>query len=346
MTIIELSGLHKTYTGSKIPAIQDISLTLEQKQVLVLLAPSGSGKTTLLRLIAGFERPDRGRILILGRDVAGLPPEQRGVGMVFQDYALFPHLTVEKNIAFGLDAYPTLRRQQRISNIVALFGLGALLRRYPHTLSGGQKQRVALARALAPDPIIILLDEPFSHLDPNMRSQMRGEVMAILRQQGSTAIMVTHDHEEAFAVADKIAVLHDGRMEQCDVPDIIYHLPATPFVAQFVGPADFVPGEIHGEKVETEIGPFPNNTRLPDGTGVQIMIRPDDVDIRPIQNGTAKIVSRQFKGSENLYQVRLPSGRVIHSSQHSLTVYPVGTPVDLKLNVTHTVIFPMAGEIA
>jgi iron(III) transport system ATP-binding protein len=339
MAIIELSHVWKHYVGCDTPAVHNVSLTLSRGEFLVLLAPSGSGKTTLLRLIAGFESPDRGQIFIGGRDAGGLPPESRGVGMVFQDYALFPHLTVEKNIAFGLARHPPSRRTRKVSDIAALCGLSALLRRYPHTLSGGQQQRVALARALAPDPIIILLDEPFSHLDRNMRAQMRGEVTAILRQQGSSAIWVTHDHEEAFAIADKIAVLHKGVLEQCDVPDLLYHMPSTPFVAQFVGPADFVPGWIRGENVETEIGLFPNNTAVPGGTEVRIMIRPDDVDIVPAQDGAARILSRQFKGSENLYEVRLASGCVIHSSQHSLTVYPVGARVNLKLSVTHTVIF-------
>lgn len=344
MTIIELSNVWKTYVGCDTPVVRNVSLTLSQGEFLVLLAPSGSGKTTLLRLIAGFESPDRGRVFIGGRDMGGLPPEKRGVGMVFQDYALFPHLTVEKNIAFGLDRHPPSHRTRKVADVAALCGISALLRRYPHTLSGGQQQRVALARALAPDPIIILLDEPFSHLDRNMRAQMRGEVTTILRQQGSSAIWVTHDHEEAFAIADKIAVLHQGVLEQCDVPDLLYHMPSTPFVAQFVGPADFVPGRVRGEHVETEIGLFPNHKELSAGTEVRIMIRPDDVDITPAADGPAKILSRQFKGSENLYEVRLPSGCVIHSSQHSLTVYPVGARVNLKLNVTHTVIFSGADE--
>ncbi len=344
MTIIELFNVCKTYSGCKTPAVHDVSLALSQGEFLVLLAPSGSGKTTLLRLIAGFESLDRGHILLGGRDVGGLPPEKRGVGMVFQDYALFPHLTVEKNIAFGLCRHSAMSRQRKVADIAALCGLGPLMQRYPHALSGGQQQRVALARALAPDPAILLLDEPFSHLDRNMRAQMRGEMMSILRQQGSTAILVTHDHEEAFAVADKIAVLNAGYLEQYDVPDVIYHLPSTPFVAQFVGLADFVPGRIRGEKVETDLGVFPNNTALSDGAEVRIMIRPDDVDLSLAQNGTAKVVSRQFRGSENLYEVMLPSGCVIHSSQHSLTVYPVGARVDLKLNVTHTVIFQRERE--
>jgi len=343
MTVIELDRVTKTYPGGKMPAVYDISFRLEKGAVLALLGPSGSGKTTLLRLIAGFETPDQGKILLNGQEVSRphycLSPEKRGVGMVFQDYALFPHLTVEENVAFGLGKLSREFRKKRVQEVVDQVGLTSLIHRYPHELSGGQQQRVALARALAPNPIVLMLDEPFSSLDPDMRTQLRMEVAAILRRTGSTAILVTHDHEEAFAMADKVAVLNEGRLEQCDTPEIVYHIPSTPFIADFVGQADFIPGTIQSGKVFTEIGIFPNVSIFPDGTEVMVMIRPDDIDLTPGSEGGATVLGRQFKGSENLYIVSLPSGRILHSSQHFLSVYPDQTKVDLKLKVTHTVLF-------
>ncbi len=340
MSVIELSGVGKTYPGAEAPALRDISLSIERGEILVLLAPSGSGKTTLLRLIAGFETPDRGTIRINGQDARHIPPAQRGVGVVFQEGILFPHLTIEENVAFGLHRLPRPARREKTREMMDLIGVTAWATRYPHALSGGQQQRVALARALAPGPSILLFDEPFSHLDHNLRAEMRDEVAALLRRLGSTAVFVTHDHEEAFAVADKIAVLNEGRLEQHDTPDVIYHLPATPFVAQFVGPADFIPAVAGQGGVTCEIGAFTGDHPFAEGTLVRMMVRPDDVDLIPQPQGAAVVIERQFKGSENLYTLALPSGHPLHSSQHSLAVYPVGTRVNLKLNITHQVLFP------
>ncbi len=343
MSVIELVGVTKGYPGQQRQAIDAVSLCIEKGEILALLGPSGSGKTTLLRLIAGFEAPDQGSILLRGEKVSRpgytLMPEKRGIGMVFQDYALFPHLTVEENVAFGLHRMKESYRRKKVKEVVELVGLSSLAGRYPHELSGGEQQRVALGRALAPDPIIIMLDEPFSHLDREMREEMRHEVSRILRRTGSTAILVTHDHEEAFAMADRIAVLNEGRLEQMDVPDMIYHLPTTPFVANFVGQADFLPGIFSRGTVVTEIGPFSSHQDYPEGTAVVVMIRPDDIDLRASPDGTIRVISRQFKGEENLYTIRLPSGQRLHSSQHSLTVYPEGSGVALTLKVTHTVIY-------
>lgn len=348
MTVIELVQITKTYLGGKMPAVYDVSFKVEKGEVLALLGPSGSGKTTLLRLIAGFEKPDQGNILLNGQEVSRpqhcLSPEKRGVGMVFQDYALFPHLTVEENVAFGLGGLSRELRRKRVQEVIDQVGLTPWVQRYPHELSGGQQQRVALARALAPNPIVLMLDEPFSNLDPDMRTQMRMEVAAILRRTGSTAILVTHDHEEAFAMADKVAVLNAGRLEQCDTPEMVYHIPSTPFIADFVGQADFIPGAIQNGKVLTEIGIFPNVSIFPDGTEVMVMIRPDDIDLFPRAEGAATVLGRQFKGSENRYIVALPSGQILHSSQHSLAVYTDQTRVDLKLKVTHTVLFKRDDE--
>jgi len=338
--LIELSGIGKTYPGTEAPALRDISLSIHRGEILVLLAPSGSGKTTLLRLISGFETPDTGTVRIDGRNMRRIPPARRGVGVVFQEGSLFPHLTIEENVAFGLHLLPRPERREKTREMMALIGITAWAGRYPHALSGGQQQRVALARALAPGPKIVLFDEPFSHLDHNLRAEMRDEVAALLRRLGSTAVFVTHDHEEAFAVADKIAVLNEGRLEQHDTPDVIYHLPATPFVAQFVGPADFIPAVAGRGEVRCEIGTFTGDHPFPEGVPVQMMIRPDDIDFIPQPQGAAVVIERQFKGSENLYTLALPSGHPLHSSQHSLAVYPVGTRVNLKLNITHQVLFP------
>jgi len=342
-TIIELLDVSRQYKNSASPAVHGISFHVERGKVLALLGPSGSGKTTLLRLIAGFEAPDRGKILLGGREVsrrnAFIPPEQRGIGMVFQDYALFPHLSVAANVIFGLSHLNRKDQGRKEDEILDLVGLSSLRHRYPHELSGGQQQRVALARALAPDPIVLLMDEPFSNLDPDMRTQMQREVSSILEKTGSTAILVTHDHEEAFAMADQVALLNEGTLEQHDTPEVIYHTPATPFVADFVGKADFIPGIVREHLITTEIGTFPNKPELPTGTEVMVMIRPDDIDLIPNPRGDHILFRRQFRGSENVYCILLPSGQVLHSSQHSLTVYPDQTRVALQLKVTHTVIF-------
>jgi iron(III) transport system ATP-binding protein len=260
--------------------------------------------------------------------------------MVFQDYALFPHLTVSQNVAFGLRRLEPHAAARMVATTLDLVSLTDLKDRYPHELSGGQQQRVAIARALAPKPIVILLDEPFSNLDPDMRGQMREEVEEILRLTGTTAVLVTHDHDEAFAMADRVAVLNGGRREQVDNPESIYHTPSTPFVANFVGQADFLLGRVENGKIHTEVGIFDNVAGHPPGAAVELMIRPDDVHITPASPGTAQIAGRQFRGSENLYTVLLPSGQHLHSSEASTTVYPIGTSVELKIVATHIVTFP------
>ncbi len=343
MTIIELIKVSKSYPNSKLPAALDVSLKVEEGEVLALLGPSGSGKTTLLRLIAGFEAPDEGVVLLKGNIVSeqgvALPPEKRGVGMVFQDYALFPHLDVAENVAFGLRRMSRSEKNKKVFNILEMVGLSDFAKRYPHELSGGQQQRIALARALAPDPAVVLLDEPFSSLDPDMCVRMREDVSEILQKTGSTAVLVTHDHEEAFSMADKVALLNEGRLEQLDTPEGIYHTPVSPFVADFVGKADFITGVVEGGKIVTEIGCLENTSRFPEGAEVMVMIRPDDIDLRPNPKGHATVLERQFRGSENYYRLRLSSGQIIHSGQHSVSVYPVGLQVDLQLQITHVVAF-------
>jgi len=343
MIIIELDSVSMIYPGSAASAVSDISFQIKKGEVLALLGPSGSGKTTILRLIAGFENPDQGLVLLEGRDVCRsgdcLLPEKRGIGMVFQDYALFPHLSVTGNIAFGLTKMSRVDRAKKVNEIIDMVGLKSFRDRYPHELSGGQQQRVALARALAPDPIVVLLDEPFSNLDPDMRTEMRQEVSAILKKTGSTAVLVTHDHDEAFAMADQIVLLNRGRLEQYGSPEAIYHTPLTPFVADFVGQADFIAGRVQGETIVTVIGDLENKARFANHTEVMVMIRPDDIDLLPSETGKTTILARQFRGSENLYTLVLPSGEIVHSSQHSLAVYAEQTKVDLRLKLTHTVVF-------
>jgi iron(III) transport system ATP-binding protein len=345
--VIRIDRVSKHYGGDTIAAVEDISFSVEQGEILVLLGPSGCGKTTTLRLIAGFEAPDGGRIEIAGRTVACdnifLPPEQRGVGMVFQDYALFPHLTVQENVAFGLRHVSAEQQRSRIAEALDLVGLSTLQRRYPYELSGGQQQRVALARALAPSPQVVLLDEPFSNLDADMRAQVREDVHSILHQAGTTAIFVTHDQEEAFVIADRVGVLNRGCLEQLDHPEAIYHTPATRFIAGFVGSADFVPGLVQGERITTELGTFPNQQGLSVGRAVELMIRPDDIDLVPDEASEATVLTRQFRGADNLYCVRLPSGRKIHSNQGSTKFIEPGTRVSIQANPTHVVCFDIDG---
>jgi len=342
--ILALEGVSKRYAADRPPAVDGLSLAVEQGEILALLGPSGCGKTTTLRLIAGFEAPDAGRIVLRGSVVtdAGrlVPPEERGVGMVFQDYALFPHLTVADNVGFGLRRLDRAARAPRIAQVLELVGLQGYADRYPHELSGGQQQRVAVARALAPAPALVLLDEPFSSLDADLRSQMRDEVEKILRTTGTTAIFVTHDQEEAFTLADRVGVLSEGRLLQLGTPEGIYHHPASQFVAEFVGAADFLPGLVTSEGIVTEVGIFANTGQLEVGERVEVMIRPDDITFVPARDGAGVITRRYFRGSETLYCIRLPSGHRVHSSQPSASMLPTGTRVRAQAHVLHVVAFP------
>jgi iron(III) transport system ATP-binding protein len=346
MALVHLEHVTKRFGADRPPATDGLSFTVERGHILALLGPSGCGKTTTLRLIAGFETPDQGRIAIAGQTVADadrgihVEPEARGVGVVFQDYALFPHLTIAQNVGFGLERTSRSERRARVAQVLDLVGLTDFAERYPHELSGGQQQRVAVARALAPAPTLILLDEPFSNLDADLRAQMRDEVEKILRATGTTAIFVTHDQEEAFTIADQVGVLDQGRLEQVGAPEVIYHNPATPFVAEFVGAADFLPGLVSREGIVTEIGVFGNLNGRALGSRVRVMIRPDDVTFVPDAAGEAVIVRRYFRGSENLYCLDLPSGHRVHSSQPSSAAFPNGLRVRPEAHVLHVVTFP------
>ena len=341
-SVLELRYVSCAYETGR-PAVQGISFAAREGEILCLLGPSGCGKTTILRAIAGFEPVRSGQLFLSGQLVSSpdmmIPTENRRVGMVFQEYALFPHLRVQDNIAFGLQHLARSERAARVQEMLRLTGLEGFERRYPHELSGGQQQRVALSRALVQNPVVLLLDEPFSNLDPDMAGRMRQELHDLLRRTKTTTVLVTHDHDEAFAMADRIAVLNHGRLEQFDTPEMMYHMPATPFVADFVGQADFIPGTVSQGMVHTELGEFPDTIECKDGTAVVVMIRPDDIHLVPTEGARSRVISRQFHGSENLYTVSLPSGQIVHSSQGSTSVYQEGTTVELRVLATHTVLF-------
>lgn len=346
MIVIDLKEISKRY--GQVVAVKSCDLQVASGEILALLGPSGSGKTTLLRLIAGFERPDKGRILIGDRvvvDVARsvwMRAERRGVGMVFQDYALFPHLTVAGNIRFGLQNTNRQERQRRVDELLKLTELVPYATHYPHELSGGQQQRVALARAIAPCPGVVLLDEPFNGLDPELRPQVRREVALILRRLGTAAILVTHDQEEALGMADRVAVIRGGELQQVGTSEDVYYHPATPFVAGFVGQADFVPGMVSGHEVHTEVGVFPCPPDIPPGP-VKVMIRHEAVSRRP--GGTlATIEEREFLGGEILYRLRLPSGATIHLEQRNPVTLPVGQQVPVEVSLFNVIAFPLQGS--
>ncbi|NEO84597.1 MAG: ABC transporter ATP-binding protein [Spirulina sp. SIO3F2] len=311
-TLLELRQIRKQFQTSRTPAIDNLSLQLQQGDILTLLGPSGCGKTTLLRLIAGFETPDRGTIVLNQQVVAqpgrSLPPEQRGVGMVFQDYALFPHLTVAANVGFGLQRQGKSTVNERVQMVLHLVGLEHLGHRYPYQLSGGQQQRVALARALAPRPALVLLDEPLSNLDVQVRLRLRQELRRILKAAGTSAIFVTHDQEEALAISDQVGVINQGCLEQLDRPEVVYQQPRSRFVAEFVTQANFLPAHRQGEQWRTVLGDFALANAIA-GERADIMIRPEAITLHPDPDGIGTITEVQFLGRSRLYTVALPEGQ-------------------------------------
>ncbi len=334
---IEVIGVRKTYDGAV--AVAAASVTVEPGRLVALLGPSGSGKTTLLRVIAGLEVPDAGSVSINGRVVAGpgswVEPEQRHVGMVFQDGALFPHLTVRANVAFGGP------RPGRVEECLELVGLAHRHGSYPHELSGGERQRVALARALAPDPEVVLLDEPFASLDATLRVALRDDVARILREAGASALVVTHDQQEALSIADVVAILRAGDVEQVGTPEEVYSQPANRWVAEFLGAADVVPGVAKRGKVECELGRFPAD---PDLQGaVDVVVRPEHLTVvagsrRPARAVAARVVGRSFFGHDQLVQLELPSGRRVQSRENGGLPWEPGQAVHVRVDGPVTVL--------
>jgi iron(III) transport system ATP-binding protein len=326
-------GITKTYGQTR--AVEDLEIDLAPGHVLGLLGPSGCGKTTALRIIAGLEAPDSGTIEITGRTVVGpginVAPERRRVGMVFQDYALFPHMSVADNVAFGLPK--GMDRKWRVPELLDLVGLAGLERRLPHELSGGQQQRVAMARALAAEPQLLLLDEPFSNLDPLVRRRVRAEVKELLQAVNATAIFVTHDQEEALSLAEHVAVMFDGRIHQLGTPLEVYTRPADPTVAEFIGEPNFLPAQVHGGVVECELGMLPSETAIT-GTA-QVMVRAEDLEFGPA-GMPAEVVASEYYGHDQLVTVRLGSGQLIKVRQK--TGVPIRPGDHRKVRVTGDVL--------
>lgn len=335
--------------GSAALAVDDVSFSLNEGDLLGLLGPSGCGKTTLLRLVAGFERPEIGEIELAGRTICGggvwVPPEQRRVGVVFQDYALFPHLNVLENVQFGLKQLcrrgdlPKKQVKDLAGEAIALVGLSEMTRRYPHELSGGQQQRVALARALAPRPPLVLLDEPFSNLDVQVRLYLRQEVRDILKSIGASGIFVTHDQEEALAIGDKVAVMSEGQLVQIDEPEEIYHNPASRFIAEFVTQANFVKAVKSGERWDTVLG----RARGIPGEG-ELMVAQEDLKLTADEAGDCVVQGRQFLGREYQYSLLMPSSQVLQVRTTARQRLAVGARVSVRLDCERVRFFPKDGK--
>jgi iron(III) transport system ATP-binding protein len=328
-SMIRLEAVTKRFGDTT--AVAAASLCVERGEVVALLGPSGCGKTTLLRLIAGFEEPDAGTVEVAERRVAGagtwVPPEQRRVGMVFQDYALFPHLTVAENVGFGV---PRRARAGRVRELLAIVNLDGLGRRYPHELSGGQQQRVALARALAPSPELVLLDEPWSNVDPFLRESLRAEVSEIIRPLGVTVLLVTHDREEAFSLADRIALMRDGAVVQEGTSEEVYFAPVSRWAAEFVGAANVLTGRVVGGVVETPVGAFPANGSS-GHDAARVLVRPELLELEPDPSGAAEVVAREFRGHDVFYRVLLDGVELV-SHRPSTEVVPLGSRVSIRLH--------------
>ena len=343
-TVLDLRGLTRAYDAEQ--AVKNVSLSVRDGELLTLLGPSGCGKTTLLRLLAGLERPSAGTVTLDGNPVAGgdrfVPAERRDVGLVFQDFALFPHLTVEENVAFGITDRPAERRKSRVTELLDLVDLAAHREKRPDALSGGQQQRVALVRSLAPEPNVLLLDEPFSNLDVRLRVEMRTEVREILKTAGVTAVSVPHDQEEALSISDRVAIMHDGAIEQVGTPESVFENPESRFVASFLGRASFLSGRVRGDVVETEIGVL-DAARLNgpveeyDGARIDVLVRPDDLEATPTNGATAdgRVLNRQYTGPTFVYRVELDSGTPVRCLHNHVELFEHGQPVGVTITADH-----------
>ena len=349
---LAVSQLEVRYAGQAQAAVHNASFGLRAGQIGVLIGPSGCGKTTLLRAVAGLEPVSAGSIH-LNKQLVGAPqhsvaPEERRIGMVFQDYALFPHLSIGRNVAFGIHQLPRAEQAARVFEVLQLVGLEGSEARFPHELSGGQQQRVALARALAPRPQLMLLDEPFSNLDVDLRERLAHEVRGILKAAGATALFVTHDQLEAFAIGDAIGVMHQGTLHQWDDAYTLYHRPATRFVADFIGHGVFAPATLEqlpdGVVVHTPLGDLANMTECPlpasyPGGACDILLRADDIVHDAASAVQAQIVRKAFRGSEFLYTLRLSSGQTLLAHVPSHHNHAVGEWIGIRAELDHVVTF-------
>jgi iron(III) transport system ATP-binding protein len=344
-TVLEVDGLTRQYEQEC--AVEDVSLSVAAGELVTLLGPSGCGKTTTLRMIAGLERPSEGTVRIDGEVVADdtsfVPSEDRDVGLVFQDFALFPHLTVEENITFGIEDWDPIKKDERAQDLLELVGLLDHRDKKPDQLSGGQQQRVALARSLAPEPDVLLLDEPFSNLDVRLRIEMREEVRRILKEAGVTAISVTHDQEEALSISDRVAIMNDGKLEQVGKPEVVFENPESRFVASFLGRASFLPGHVIDDTVETELGHMDTETlngpaAAYDGAEIDVLVRPDDLEAAPSSQETAdgRIVHRQYNGPTFVYRVELNSGTTVRCLHNHAETFDHGQHVSISLKAEHS----------
>lgn len=343
-TLLELKNISQSY--GELHVVQNLSLKLAKGQIGCLLGPSGCGKTTVLRLIAGFEKLVAGEIELNGVQVAtpsfSLPTEKRRVGMVFQDYALFPHLNVLMNVTFGLHQMDKASALARAMELLEVVGLADAANKYPHELSGGQQQRVAVARALAPRPDLLLLDEPFSNLDSDLRERLSQEIREVLKSQGATAILVTHDQHEAFAMADEIGVMDQGVIQQWDTAYNLYHRPNSRFVADFVGKGVLLRGEVmESNRVMTDLGGL--SCKLPQGVSVgeivDILLRPDDIVHDDASELQAAVVHKAFQGAEILYTLKLASGQHVLSLVPSHHNHTLGEKIGIRLEIDHVIAF-------
>jgi len=349
---LEVSQLSVTYPGGRQAAVQQVSFGLHAGDIGVLIGPSGCGKTTLLRAVAGLEPVSQGQIQLAGQVVSSagltLAPEARQIGMVFQDYALFPHLDVAGNVGFGIAHLPRTERAARVAEVLALVGLAGQQQRYAHELSGGQQQRVALARALAPRPRLLLLDEPFSNLDVDLRERLAHEVRSILKAANTTALFVTHDQLEAFAIGDTIGVMHQGQLHQWDDAYTLYHRPASRFVAEFIGHGVFAPATIREIDqhvvVQTPLGDLTDVAECPlpgafaEGA-CDVLLRADDIvhdDDAPVK---AQITRKAFRGADFLYTLRLASGETVMAHVPSHHDHKIGEWIGIRAQVDHVVTF-------